>query len=184
MTQLIGITGIARSGKDEFGLALAKYGFKRTAFASALKVAVAYIANEETNLYFADDTKEEYTEALKTTRRMALQKVGSAVRASLGPDTWVRRVIRAWDAQGNPPTVVTDLRFANEAQAIRERGGIIVRITRPGSGLTGEAAAHESEAGLPDDMVDVEIVNDGTLSELQAEAKKVAILAGAEVSND
>ena len=184
MSKLIGITGVARSGKDSFAAHFTKYGFKRTAFANALKTAVAYIANEDSTLYFGDDTKEEYTEALQTTRRMALQKVGSAVRNSLGPDTWVRRVIRAWDAQGNPPTVVTDLRFPNEALAIRERGGLIVRIVRPGSGLTGEAAAHESEAGLPDDLVDIEIVNDGTLSELAAEAKKVVALAGIEVSDE
>jgi hypothetical protein len=184
MSILIGITGSARAGKDSFGSHFVKYGFKRTAFANALKTATAYIANEDSTLYFGDDTKEEYTEALQTTRRMALQKVGSAVRNSLGPDTWVRRVIRAWDAQGNPPTVVTDVRYPNEARAIRERGGLIVRITRPGAGLTGEAATHESENGLPDDLVDVEIVNDGTLSELQAEAKKVAAMAGIEVSGD
>lgn len=180
MSKLIGITGLARSGKDSFGnILVSKHGFKRTAFANALKTAVAYIANEDTTLYFDDETKELYTEALDTTRRMALQKVGSAVRLALGPDTWVRRVIRAWEAQGCPPTVITDVRYENEAEAIRSRGGIIVRVVRPGSGLTGEAAQHESEMRLADNLVDIEIVNDGTLSELAFEARKVALLAGA-----
>lgn len=176
MTHLIGITGCARAGKDSFGAVLAKHGFKRTAFANALKSAVAYIANEDTNLYFDDDAKEEYTDALETTRRMALQKVGSAIRNSLGPETWVRRVIRAWEAQGKPATVVTDVRYANEALAIRANGGLIVRVVRPGSGLSGEAGQHESEAGLPDELVDIEVVNDGTLAELNQEALKIVRL--------
>lgn len=183
-TSLIGIAGRAKSGKDETGKLFLKYGFKRTAFANALKAATAYIANEESNLYFDEASKEEYTEALLTTRRMALQKVGVAVRNSLGPDTWVRRVMRAWDAQGNPPTVITDVRFQNEAQAIRERGGIIIRIVRAGSGLSGEAATHESENGLPDDLVDIEIVNDGTLGELADEVRKVVKMCGMESSDD
>lgn len=179
MNKLIGITGLARAGKDEFGKIFVKHGFKRTAFANALKSATAYIANEESTLYFDDEAKEEYTEALQTTRRMALQKVGSAVRNALGPETWVRRVIRAWDAQGNPPTVITDCRYPNEAQAIRDRGGLIVRIVRPDNvGLSGEAAQHESENGLPDDLVDIEIVNDGTLGELAAEALKIVRMVG------
>lgn len=179
MTQLIGITGLARSGKDAFSVTFVKHGFKRAAFANALKVATAYIANEESTLYFDDETKEEFTDALGMTRRSALQKMGSSVRDTLGVDTWVNRTIRGWIAQGKQPTVITDCRYENEARAIKAQGGVIVRIVRPGSGLKGEQAAHESERGLPDDLVDIEIVNDGSLSELAAEALKVVRLAGA-----
>jgi hypothetical protein len=184
MTNLIGITGLARSGKDSFSATFVKHGFKRAAFANALKTTVAYIANEEAPLYFDDVTKEEYTEALGMTRRSALQKMGSAVRDTLGKDTWVNRTIRGWIAQGRQPTVITDCRYENEAMAIRNNGGIIVRIVRPGSGLQGEQGAHESEAGLPDELVDIEIVNDGTLGELAVEALKVVRLAGVEVGHD
>jgi hypothetical protein len=183
MTALIGITGLARSGKDEFSRTFVAHGFKRAAFANALKVTVAYIANEDQPLYFDDVTKEEFSEALGMTRRSALQKMGSAVRDTLGVDTWVNRSIRGWIAQGRQPTVITDCRYPNEARAIRAEGGIIVRIVRPGAGLQGEQAAHESEAGLPDDLVDIEIINDGTLGELAAEALKVVRLSGMGVSD-
>lgn len=173
MTQLIGVTGLARSGKDSFGYACVKQGWRRTAFADALKVATAHIANEQSHLYFDDVTKEEFTDALGMTRRSALQKVGKAVRDSVGPETWVRRALQEWAANGCPPTVVTDCRYPNEAEAIRKLGGTIVRIVRPGSGLAGEAGQHESEARLPDNLVDVEITNDGSMGELAMEAAKV-----------
>lgn len=178
MSNLIGITGLARSGKDEFSKTFVKHGFKRAAFANALKMTTAYIANEDSGLYFDDVTKEEFSEALGMTRRSALQKMGSAVRDTLGVDTWVNRTIRGWIAQGCQPTVITDVRYPNEAQAIREQGGVIVRIVRPGSGLQGEQGQHESERGLPDELVDIEVTNDGTLGELAAEALKVVRLSG------
>jgi len=177
MTTLIGITGLARSGKDEFSKTFVKHGFKRAAFANALKTTVAYIANEDAPLYFDDVTKEEFSDALGMTRRSALQLMGSAVRDTLGVDTWVNRTIRGWKAQGRQPTVITDCRYPNEAEAIKAEGGIIVRIIRPGAGLTGVQGAHESERGLPDDLVDIEITNDGSLGELAAEALKVIYIA-------
>ncbi|MFG1399806.1 nucleoside/nucleotide kinase family protein [Roseixanthobacter pseudopolyaromaticivorans] len=53
---------------------------------------------------------------------------------------------QAWSAPVAAPRVVADdVRFTNEADAIRARGGIIVEIHRPGSGdVTG--ADHISEA--------------------------------------
>jgi hypothetical protein len=180
MTKLIGITGLARSGKDSFSLTFVRHGYKRAAFANALKTATAYIANEDSALYFDEVTKEEHSDALGMTRRSALQKMGSAVRDTLGEDTWVNRTIRGWIAQGQQPTVITDVRYPNEASAIKAQGGIIVRIVRPGSGLKGEQGAHESERGLDDSLVDIEIVNDGTLGELAAEALKVVNMAGGE----
>lgn len=178
MTKLIGITGLARAGKDEFAKTLAGHGYKRASFASALKVATAYIANEESNLYFDEVTKEEHSDALGMTRRAALQKMGASVRDTLGKDTWINRLIRGWVAQGSLPTVITDCRYPNEAEAIRAAGGMIVRVIRPGSGLKGELALHESEAGISDDLVDIEILNDGSLSELAAEAMKVVRMNG------
>lgn len=175
-TKLIGITGLARSGKDSFALILGRHGYHRIAFADALKKATAKIANEDSHLFFDDFAKEQFSEALGMTRRIALQRVGQAVRESLGKDTWVNRALRQWESLDRPATVISDCRYENEALAIRKLGGIIVRMVRPGAGLTGEAAGHASEVQLPDGLVDVEINNDGTLGELVDEARKIALL--------
>lgn len=178
--RLIGITGRARAGKDTFAQGLIRLGYQRRAFADPLKEVTAKIANEESHLYFDDATKEEYTDALEMTRRQALQKVGVGMRDSLGPDTWVRRLLREWVADGMPSTVITDVRFDNEALAVLKAGGHIVRILRPDNvGLSGEAAQHVSEAGVSEHLVDVDITNDGTVGELWEEARRLhAIVTG------
>jgi hypothetical protein len=173
--RLVAITGKARAGKDTFAQALVQKGFRRVSFADALKEVTALIADEPVHLYYDDVSKEEYCEALGMTRRQALQKLGTeGVRAVFGPDVWVNRVLRRWVREGRPPLVSADCRFDNEARLIREAGGIVVRIIRPdNTGLTGEAAVHASERGVSDDLIDVEITNNGSVGDLHAEALKV-----------
>lgn len=173
MTILIGVTGRARVGKDSFASACVKRGFVRLAFADALKVATAYLAHEDAQLFFDDVTKEEHCEVLGMTRRRALQNVGKALREAVGPDIWINRALSDWDRRGKPDTVISDVRYENEADAIRRLGGTVVRINRAGAGLAGEAGQHESEKPLPDYLIDIEIDNDGTLGELQWEARKI-----------
>lgn len=173
MTILIGVCGRARAGKDSFALACIKQGFVRLAFADALKIATAYIAHEDSQFFFDDVTKEEHCEVLGMTRRKALQGVGKALRDTLGEDIWINRALSDWTYRGKPDTVISDVRYENEADAIRKLGGTVVRITRPGAGLAGEAGQHESEKPLPDYLIDIEIENDGTIGELQWEARKI-----------
>ena len=173
MIKLIGVSGKARAGKDTFAAACVAKGYRRIAFADALKVVTALVADEEANLYFDDFAKEQFTHALGMTRRQALQNVGKSMRDALGPDVWVQRALREWNNNGNPPVVISDCRYPNEADAIRTAGGIVVRVSREGSGLEGAAGKHESEIQLPDDLVDVEIDNNGTVGELNAEARKI-----------
>ena len=71
--------------------------------------------------------------------------------------------------------IVPDVRFDNEAEALRSLGGIIIEVRRGQAGLSGSAGAHVSESGLslPADYV---IENEGTLEELHE--KFEAILFG------
>lgn len=178
MTKLIGITGLARAGKDTLAKGFIRAGYERKAFADALKEATAFIANEPTHLFFDDSTKEGYCEALGMTRRRALQSLGKGVRDSLGETTWVNRLLREWEDDGRPATVISDVRYLNEAQEIIKRGGIVIKVTRSGAGLDGEAAQHESERGLPDDLITVFIVNNGSIGDLYVEAAKVDKMVG------
>lgn len=173
MAKLIAVTGQARSGKDSFAAICAKYGYTRIAFADPLKVITAHIAGEPSHLFFDELSKEEFSDTLGMTRRQALQKVGQAVRESLGKDAWVKRAMQEWVSSGLRPTVLSDCRYPNEAQAVRELGGVVVQVVRPGSGLSGEAAQHESEKQISDDLIDVVINNDGTLGDLAVEVRKI-----------
>ena len=87
----------------------------------------------------------------------------------------------SWDSE---PTgsVIPDVRFRNELDAVRAAGGKVFRIVRPGSGLSGEAALHASEreqAEIPDEDFDEVIQNVGTLDDLRAAITRAAMRHGA-----
>lgn len=67
--------------------------------------------------------------------------------------------------------LVTDVRFPNEATAIKERGGMLIRINRGGDVTHGQ---HPSETALDDYAEwDVVIDNNGTLEELIEKTREV-----------
>lgn len=174
MKTLLGITGLADAGKDSFAKAFIGAGYTPLAFADALKKVTAYVAGEDVALYHSREHKELHSDNLGMARRTALQNVGLGMREAISPMVWIRRVMITLDQLGWPPAIITDVRFDNEAEIIREQGGIIVRVTRPGNvGLTGAQAAHASERGVRDDLVDIDVVNNGTLGELRWESLKV-----------
>jgi len=67
--------------------------------------------------------------------------------------------------------VIADVRFKNEIQFIKEAGGKLVRVIRPGAGLQGDFGKHQSEIemeSIPDDQFDLVVQNTGTLDDLQS----------------
>lgn len=104
---------------------------------------------------------------VEMTVREFLQKLGTdACRNGLHTNTWVNALmadyentITGLDSEGNdayPNWIITDTRFPNEAQAIKDRGGIIIRVDRPGVKAIN---AHPSETGLDDWEFDHKIMN-------------------------
>ena len=66
--------------------------------------------------------------------------------------------------------VISDVRFRNEVLAIRDVGGEVWRLTRPSSGLTGDAAKHQSETEqneIDSSLFGSFIDNRGTLEDLE-----------------
>lgn len=167
---LVGLTGVARSGKDTVGQILVKKrGFERRAFADKLR-AVAYGAsplvrrNEGDIIDLARLVDMVGWEKAKahTDVRGFLQRLGTeGVRNNLGEHAWVLAGVK--DLVDTDRVVFTDVRFGNEAFAIRERGGEVWRVERPGFGPINN---HVSDAGLDDGYIDRVIVNDGTLGQL------------------
>lgn len=106
---------------------------------------------------------------LYLTPRYALQKLGDWGRECY-PDIWVDRCLKTcyevlYRQKG---VVIPDVRFNNEAAAIRKVGGKIWSIRRPSADrLSGDAGAHVSERGIDSDLIDVHITNDGTLEQLR-----------------
>lgn len=175
--QLIGLSGYARSGKDEAALALMKSGYERIAFADKLRdflyalnpivgVVEPYIygpvkmirLQEVIDHYGWDGYKETpYVDEI----RPLLQRLGTeAGRQTLWDSLWIDAAMHDLNQDGK--YVVTDCRFINEADAIRNLGGTVVRISRFG---IGPANSHASETSLDDYRFDFNVANDGTIEE-------------------
>lgn len=65
--------------------------------------------------------------------------------------------------------IVTDVRFKNEFQEIKKRGGINVRIERPGTSL----GTHASETDIDDMKFDWTITNAGSMDDLVSKVREM-----------
>lgn len=73
--------------------------------------------------------------------------------------------------------VIPDVRFINECKSIKEAGGLLLKIVRPGAGLQGDFAAHQSESemsAISDSDFDCIIENNGTLDDLKVKVDEFA----------
>lgn len=106
--------------------------------------------------------------------RELLQKLGTdALRDGLHPNVWVNALMADYklieygdDEQGHYPNwIITDTRFTNEAIAIKNSGGIVIRIDRPGVKPVND---HPSEISLDNWNFDYKIANVSDLTALEA----------------
>ena len=152
------------------------------------------------------------------TGRMFLQKLGTdAVRNNLHENAWVNALMAQYTPdrgyeypvkhiegntfevlgtptlidKGYPNWIITDLRFPNELEAIKERGGITIRVNRTystkpvyiGDELDGcsrndfeqTKPKHISETALDSATFDYVIENDGSIDQLLAKVKEMLI---------
>ena len=100
------------------------------------------------------------------TGREFLQKLGTAVRNEVHPEFWTRALFIK--EKNNQNLIIPDVRFPNEAQIVKDHGGILIRIERPSAG----AGNHISETALDDYKGwDIVIDNVGTLEDLYKQVK-------------
>jgi len=105
-----------------------------------------------------------------------LQLLGTeCVRETLGKETWINLLFRDWKPAD--PLVIADVRFPNEATAVRIRGGVIVRIRRGESGAIlsedGRSMKHASETEQLAIEADYTIENNGSLEDLRARLAEI-----------
>src|SRR5438552_1596949 len=107
--------------------------------------------------------KEKPSELLcGKTPRWAMQSIGTEWgRNLIGGEIWVNAWKRA--IEGYPLVVVDDVRFPNEAQAIKDAGGLLLRVIRPDQDNGGNLV-HASE--VQDFVVHATVYNRGSLSDL------------------
>ena len=161
---IIGLSGYAQSGKDTVAKILVEeYGFTRIAFADKIKELLY-----EMNPRFNDRQLQQWVDlqgwdATKEIPevRMLLQNLGVGARKIIGELVWVKVAMMQYDPNKN--FVFTDVRFSNEARMIKDYGGHIWRVERPG---INPANDHVSESELNAWNFDELIYNAGSLEDL------------------
>ena len=82
-------------------------------------------------------------------------------RNMIHPNIWVNTLFNRYDKNTN--LLITDLRFPNEYDEIKKRGGIVIRINRSNE----NSSNHISECALDNHNFDYVINNDRTLEYLK-----------------
>lgn len=183
---LVAFTGHMGAGKDTAAAALVERGYTPMSFAAPLKSTVCALFGL-TDEHVNGKLKDRHLPEWGTTPRRLMQVIGTDVVRnrlhehvpSVTPDDfWVQRFRQEYAkhrAAGDKPVVVTDVRFPNEAAAIRELGGVVYRVSRSWGTLSTAdgSAAHASETAVDSLLVDGDIRNDGTVAELHAKVLRL-----------
>ncbi|MEN6544536.1 MAG: hypothetical protein ABFE07_00680 [Armatimonadia bacterium] len=204
---IVGISGYAGSGKSTVAAHLVEHldGAVEVNFADELRqMAIRMFGAAPHNVYGSHEGRN-FTLPCGVTAREVLQQLGDSVRR-VWPDSvvyaWANRLVEAYAEYGMVPIVVADVRMRNEAEAIRSRGGIIIRLTRnadrkterrwiqemlrwPGaprrsrSGLNAAVAQHITERDLDRYAFDAVLDNAHmTVADTNAEAMRICREAG------
>jgi hypothetical protein len=165
---VVGIAGYARSGKDTIADYLVESeGYTKISFSTPMKEAMYRLnpritINENVNqplrigvdIYGWEGLKERSPDI-----RGLLQRFGTEVgREMFDEDFWVDYALNSIPDGGK--AVIADVRYPNEANAIRALGGKVFRVERDG---VGPANSHASENALDGYEYDGTIYNQGTI---------------------
>lgn len=107
--------------------------------------------------------------------RRLLQWLGTDWGRAISPDMWVilwkDRVKELLLSTYNPLVVCDDVRFENEAQAVLDMRGILIKVRAPehmrADRIDTTLSHHASERGVADAVCSYIVENSGTLSDLR-----------------
>jgi hypothetical protein len=206
---IIGVCGFIGSGKDTIADYLVGFhGYRRDSFAGTLKDAVAAVFGWDRELLegrtpearaWREQVDSWWANRLNMpnlTPRWVLQYWGTEVcRKAFHDDIWIA-ALEARLSRRSDNTVISDVRFPNEIQSIRNAGGKIVWVKRgelpswygvalaannnpPQPNASSEIlqglGVHISETAWVGTQFDYEIDNNGTIEELYANIKNLVL---------
>jgi hypothetical protein len=168
---LIGISGNIGSGKTTASNYIVnKYSFQEYNFADPIKKIASIFGFTRNQLYGTQQQKLEIHEQWGISAREFLQKVGTDLfrnklhtvipNMKIDKSIWCDILKQKIDKSSR--TLISDIRFIDEASTIRELGGYIIRIERPNI----EIDNHISESQIVDIVPNITIINNGSLQDL------------------
>jgi len=164
---IVGFTGKAGAGKSTAAKTMIDVAIDSTAFGKAALMSFAdpikRIAKES---FGWDGQKDEKG-------RRLLQVIGTEAGREYSSDIWIDALLKRADGLGDECLVcVDDVRFDNEAEAIRECGGHVFAVEGRLTNL-GLNAAHSSERGVDEDLITDTVFNGGSPEDLKNQVRLV-----------
>jgi hypothetical protein len=181
---IIGISGKLYSGKDTLAGLLVKefstmnVSFQLKSFAYKLKKVGAYLTNTPEEWWFTQEGKQMLLTEWGMTIGQFQQKLGTeAMRNSIHQEGWILSLMSDYGPRED--WIVTDVRFPNEAEAIKKTGGVLIRIEGDPTGSRKTSKRdlnHPSETSLDQyGKFDYMILNSLPISSLELQAKNIAL---------
>lgn len=104
------------------------------------------------------------------TIRQLMQYFGTEIcQKYFGRNVWINSTLK----HANNPTIISDLRFKAEYDAVKERNGFVIYVDRPGCEFGQHASEREMEELLNSNKYDLIIHNDGSAKDLFNQIKKL-----------
>jgi hypothetical protein len=146
------------------GLLLEKESeWKIKKFAGKLKEVASIMLGVDVGMFESQSFKKEYLKEWGMTVREFFKKLGTdAIRNNLHENAWVKTFWVDYNNDNLDKCLITDVRFPNEADSIKDRNGIVIRLTRNSE----NEDVHPSETSLDNYDFDYVIDNkDANLAE-------------------
>ena len=181
-TLLIGVTGKKQNGKDTIANYLhSRYKYNHLSFAGALKEGVKALfdfSEQQVN----GDLKEVIDNRWGVSPRVVMQKFGTEIIRegaqkivpNIGNNFWVKRLELDLQRMKGEKIVISDVRFPNEIQKIKELGGIVILVDRPSMNANCHDC-HASENSINKEDADYVVINDSTMAELYKKIDEILL---------
>lgn len=154
--KIIGLAGRARSGKDTVATLFSRT-HRIVRFAQPIKDAVKALYGWS-DVAVETETKDTVDPYWGVSPRSAMQHVAQTTRMFVANDFFVKRLFDSWEGDA---IVIADVRYKHEVDAIHEKGGITIKITREGT------TKHDIEFTVDELETTYQLSNNGTLDDLR-----------------
>lgn len=191
---LVGVSGHLNSGKDTVAKLIAtnlheKYPVYRKSFAFKLKQIVELLSGYKMTISYSNDFIDGITDFSQEDKNVfipmfnmtvgeMLQQIGTNVfRDHFDKQTWIKALFIGYGEyeRKNTVWVISDVRFTNEAQKVKDLNGILIRVNRQiEDTTTSRDINHPSEIALDNySEFDYTIDNNKSLQDLELETNSI-----------